>query len=97
MSPSGTLLQPLNVASFATEYYYCYAAFNAPCVGHKDDESQAQDAESCYQLSSRKVSVINWAIVGKLIIPPSSDARPLLFITEIVKICLQHDFAARVN
>jgi len=22
-------------------YYYCYAAFNAPCVGHKDDESQA--------------------------------------------------------
>ena len=93
MSPSGTLLQPLDVASFATEYYYCYAAFNAPCVGHKDNES-------CYQLSSRKVdaqSVINWAIVGKLIIPPSSDARPLLFITEIVKLCLQHDFAARVN
>ena len=25
-------------------YYYCYyyAAFNAPCVGHKDDEPQAQ-------------------------------------------------------
>jgi len=23
-------------------YYYHYAAFNAPCVGHKDDESQAQ-------------------------------------------------------
>jgi len=23
-------------------YYYYYAAFNAPCVGHKDDESQAQ-------------------------------------------------------
>ena len=23
-------------------YYYCYAAFNAPCVGHKDDESQVQ-------------------------------------------------------
>jgi len=22
--------------------YYYYAAFNAPCVGHKDDESQAQ-------------------------------------------------------
>jgi len=22
-------------------YYYYYAAFNAPCVGHKDDESQA--------------------------------------------------------
>ena len=20
-------------------YYYYYAAFNAPCVGHKDDES----------------------------------------------------------
>jgi len=69
MSPSGTLLQTLDVASFATAYYYYYyyAAFNAPCVGHKDNES-------CYQLSSRKVdaqSVINWAIVGKLIIPPS--------------------------
>ena len=23
-------------------YYYYYAAFNAPCVGHKDDESQAK-------------------------------------------------------
>jgi len=22
-------------------YYYYYAAVNAPCVGHKDDESQA--------------------------------------------------------
>ena len=22
-------------------HYYYYAAFNAPCVGHKDDESQA--------------------------------------------------------
>jgi len=24
-------------------YYYYYAAFNMPCVGHKDDKSQAQD------------------------------------------------------
>ena len=24
-------------------YYYYYAAFNAPCVGHKDDESQAHE------------------------------------------------------
>ena len=23
-------------------YYYYYAAFNAPCVDHKDDESQAR-------------------------------------------------------
>jgi len=23
-------------------YYYYYAAFYAPCVGHKDDESQAR-------------------------------------------------------
>jgi len=22
-------------------YYYYYAVFNTPCVGHKDDESQA--------------------------------------------------------
>ena len=26
-------------------YYYYYAAFNAPCVGHKDDESQAGQIE----------------------------------------------------
>jgi len=24
-------------------YYYYYAAFNAPCVGHKDDESTGVD------------------------------------------------------
>ena len=73
---------------------------NAPCVGHKDDESQAQDDKTCYQISSRKVdaqSVINWAIVVQLIILPSSDARLLLFIAQIVKLCLQHDFVARVN
>ena len=55
--------------------------------------------ENCYQLSSRKVdaqSVINWA-VDKSIIPPSSDARPLLFIAQIIKRCLQHNFVARVN
>ena len=23
-------------------HYYYYASFNVPCVGHKDDESQAQ-------------------------------------------------------
>jgi len=23
-------------------YYYYYAVFNTPCVGHKDDESQAR-------------------------------------------------------
>jgi len=27
---------------FLTYYYYYYAAFDAPCVGHKDDETQAQ-------------------------------------------------------
>ena len=25
----------------SNNYYYYYAAFNAPCVGHKDDDSQA--------------------------------------------------------
>jgi len=30
----------------------------------------------------------------KLTIPPSSDARPLQFITTIVRLCLQHDFVA---
>jgi len=29
-------------------YYYYYAAFNAPCVGHKDDESQAIAAYFAY-------------------------------------------------
>ena len=33
----------------------------------------------------------------KLIIPSSSDARPLQFIAEIVQLCLQHDFVARVS
>ena len=33
----------------------------------------------------------------KSIIPPSSGARPLQFIAQIVKRCLQHDFVARVN
>ena len=27
-----------------SHYYYYYAAFNAPCVGHQDDESQARCA-----------------------------------------------------
>ena len=27
-----------------SHYYYYYAAFNAPCVGHKDDESQVRCA-----------------------------------------------------
>jgi len=31
----------LNTDSLHYYYYYYYAAFNAPCVGHKDDESQA--------------------------------------------------------
>jgi len=26
---------------------YCYAAFNAPCMGHKDDESQGLGADVC--------------------------------------------------
>ena len=53
--------------------------------------------EACYQHSSRKVdaqSVINWTVVGQL--PPSSDAQPLQFIAQIVKLCVQHDFVARI-
>jgi len=33
----------------------------------------------------------------KLIIPPRSDARPLQFIAEIVKLRIQHDYVARFN
>jgi len=31
-----------------TYYYYYYAAFNTPCVGHKDDELQAQDKSQAW-------------------------------------------------
>ena len=31
----------INVSLFY--FYYYYATFNAPCIGHKDDESRAQD------------------------------------------------------
>ena len=30
-------------------YYYYYAAFNAPCVGHKDDKSQAREVMWIYR------------------------------------------------
>jgi len=32
-------------------YYYYYAAFNAPCVGHKADESQAIDKNALFVTS----------------------------------------------
>jgi len=32
-----------NVVSRVFSSYYYYAAFNAPCVGHKDDESQRRE------------------------------------------------------
>ena len=70
---------------------------NAPCFGHKDGESHAQDVESCYQLSSRKVdarSVINWATVVKLIMPPSSDARLLLLVPRTHKKLGDRSFSA---
>jgi len=38
--PNGSHQQSSRAAGYY--YYYYYAAFNAPCVGHKDDESQAQ-------------------------------------------------------
>ena len=31
------------VVSRVFSSYYYYAAFNAPCVGHKDDESQGRE------------------------------------------------------
>ena len=42
-------------------------------------------------------SVINWAVVGQLIIPPDSDAQSLQFIAQIIKLCLQHDFVTLVS
>jgi len=32
----------LNLLHKADYYYYYYAAFNAPCVSHKDDDSQVR-------------------------------------------------------
>jgi len=34
-------MTPSTVVVVASYYYY-YATFNAPCIGHRDDESQAQ-------------------------------------------------------
>ena len=37
----------------SAKYYYYYAAFNAaPCVGHKDDESQAREVTNTKASSS---------------------------------------------
>ena len=70
----------------------------APNSGLRKFRHSMSIVEACYQHSSRKVdaqSVINWTVVGQL--PPSSDAQPLQFIAQIVKLCVQHDFVARVN
>jgi len=40
-SSSRSRMTPSTVVVVASYYYY-YATFNAPCVGHRDDESQAQ-------------------------------------------------------
>jgi len=40
-------------------YYYYYAAFNAPCVGHKADESQAQIMYNYQKLVAVRFSKIN--------------------------------------
>ena len=58
--------------------------------------------ETCYQLSSEKGGRSERDKLGrrrstKSTIPPSSDARPLEFIAQIVKRCLQHDSVVRVN
>ena len=59
--------------------------------------------ETCYRLSSRKMDgrserdKLGRRRSTKLITRPSSDARPLQFIAQIVELCLQHDFVARVN
>ena len=36
-------------------YYYYYAVYNAPCVDHKDDESQAQVSWQWHQLGHMQV------------------------------------------
>ena len=54
---------------------------------------------SIVDLSSRKAGCdkLDRCRSNKLTIPPSSDARPLSFIAEIVKLCLQRDFVSLVN
>jgi len=39
-------------------YYYYYAVYNAPCVDHKDDESQAQVSWWCHQLGHMQVCTL---------------------------------------
>jgi len=46
------------------DYYYYHAAFNAPCVGHKDDESQ--ELFELFVQSTQFCSVLLYCIVSVL-------------------------------
>ena len=47
LNSNTTSTSTTQLAKYASRsyYYYYYAAFNVPCVGHKDDESQAHLTE----------------------------------------------------
>jgi len=45
------------LSCYSVEYYYyccCYAAFDAPCVRHKDDELQAQVLNALYVFLTKR-------------------------------------------
>jgi len=47
------------LSCYSVEYYYyccCYAAFDAPCVRHKDDKSQAQVLNAFFACVSHKTN-----------------------------------------
>ena len=47
VASAGPYANNLHIAADIYYYYYC-AAFNTPCVCHKDDELQAQDKSQAW-------------------------------------------------
>jgi len=79
--PSGTLSQTPDFENFASPY-----RSSKRVVDYKLDKGERSERDK-----------LDRCLSTKLIIPQSSDARPLQFIAESVKLCLQHDCVARVN
>jgi len=72
-----------SLSHYLTCYYCYYAAFNAPCVGHKDDESQAQmtnraclstNAETCLKLNKNKTKQLQASDSARDPQPPLSGS-----------------------
>jgi len=72
-------------------YYYYYAAFNAPCVGHKADESQARmDAQGLFRDGYSQLLAVMPHWVSKC---ANADSAQLLFDSAVIRrqIAAQYD------